>query len=69
MESLWRYTNKYSVYLHNVHIQIIFLIDESEENDEEEERGPVFQETDFKLDEFIQRYDMNRVELYKVSEV
>ncbi|XP_032684190.1 protein timeless homolog isoform X2 [Odontomachus brunneus] len=30
--------------------------DESEEDDEEEEGEPVFQETDFKLDEFIQRF-------------
>jgi hypothetical protein len=34
--------------------------EEDEDNEEEEEQGTVFQETDFKLDEFLQRCDMNR---------
>lgn len=41
---------------------MIFLIDDEEddenEEEEEEERESVFQEADFKLDEFLQRCDM-----------
>lgn len=36
---------------------MIFSIDEDEE-DEDEERETVLQETDFKMDEFLQRCDI-----------
>jgi len=34
--------------------------EDEDDEEEEEEQGTVFQETDFKLDEFLQRCDMNR---------
>lgn len=39
-------------------INNLFNADEEEEDESEEERGEtIFQETDFKLDEFLQRCD------------
>lgn len=43
---------------------MIFQIDDEEDDEneeEEEERESVVQETDFKLDEFLQRCDRNRI--------
>lgn len=63
MASLGCCTNKYSECTRITYTQIILLTDEREEDEEEDEEGPVFQEADFKLDEFIQRCDISRIKL------
>lgn len=44
-----------------------FLIDEEEDDEEEEEAETVLQETDFKLDEFLQRCDMARQSISDIN--
>lgn len=47
-----------------MHACKIFLIEASEEDEDEEEEGgeeSIFHETDFKLDEFLNRCVMNRI--------
>lgn len=45
---------------------MIFLIDEEETDEEEEEAETALQETDFKLDEFLQRCDMARHKVFQI---
>lgn len=48
----------FNLYIIYIYIYIINIDEEEEDEDEEEEeRETVIQETDFKLDEFLQRCD------------